>query len=215
MRLFLASENFGNHEKELLELVGLGRRALVITSARDYYSPERRLAKVSEKLAVFRKAGFEAEELSLKDYFGRHDALAKHIRAYRPDLVFAIGGSVFLLAVAYKLSGFDRIVLDALKNDEYVYGGYSAGAMIVGRTMKYYGHGHLNPGQAQEIYGVEAVFDGLGLIDQFIVAHADVPEHIETTKLYVDRLKNGGEEVILLNQSAVLMVDGEKRTLLP
>ena len=215
MRLFLASENFGVHEKELLELVGPGRRALIITSARDYYSPERRLAKVSEEMTVFKSAGFEAEELSLKEYFGKQDALAERIKAYKPDIIFAIGGSVFLLVAAYKLSGFDKIVLEALKNDEYVYGGYSAGAMVAGKTMKYYDHGHLNPGQTQEIYGVEAVFDGLGLIDQFIIAHADVPEHVETTKLYIDRLKSDGEEAILLNQSAVLIIDGEKQMLLP
>ena len=215
MRLFLSSENFGNYEEVLLELVGSGRRALLITSARDYYSPERRLAKVSEKMAILKNAGFETEELSLKDYFGGQDKLAEYIKGYKPDLIFAIGGSVFLLAAAYRLSGFDKILLEALKKDEYVYGGYSAGAMIAGKTIKYYGHGHLNPEQVQENYGVEPVFDGLGLIDQYIVAHADVPEHLETTKLYVDRLKDGEKDVILLNQSAVLVVDGERQILLP
>lgn len=215
MRLFLTSHDFGNHGDALLNLMGHGRKALLITNARDYYPEDRRLSDVSKKMEIMEQAGIEAKELDLRKYFGKKDELSAFINSYAPDLIFAIGGNAFLLSAAYHLSGFDEIVLGDLKQDKYVYGGNSAGAMVAADTLKYYGHDHLSPEAVSSIYGVDAVLDGLGLIDGYVIAHADVPEHLSTTKTYRERIENDGKKAILLNQLSAIVVDGAKITILP
>ena len=215
MRLFLASHDFGNYKDELLKLMGVGRRALMIANARDFCTEDERKSVISRKLDVMKHAGIEAKELDLRNYFGKKDKLRLFIDTYKPDLVYAIGGNVFLLSTALRLSGFDSILLDDLRRDKYVYGGGSAGAMIASKTLKYYGHAHLSSEMVSAVYGVDAVLDGLGLIDEYIVPHADVPECLNVTNLYRGRIESGGEKAILLNQLSVIVKDGVEIILLP
>ncbi len=215
MRLFLASEELGNHADEFRRLVGEGGKVLVVSNARDYYDPARRLAMVEQKMAVFTRNGFRAIELDLRPYFGKPEKLKAYIDDFQPDAIYCIGGNCFLLNTALRLSGLDQIILDGVASDRFVYSGYSAGSMVASKTLKYFGHGHLNAEAVSMIYGVDAVVDGLGLIDEYITAHADVPEHAETTKMYIERITSGGDTPITLNQSAVYVVDGEEKKILP
>lgn len=215
MRLFLSSHDFGNYKTELLKLTKNGRKTLIITNARDFLSDDEKQTVVSRKLALFRDAGFEAEELDLRQYFGRKEQLAEFIESYRPNLFFAIGGNVFLLSTAYHLSGFAEILLDDLKQDKYVYGGGSAGGMVTVKSLEYYGHGYLTPEKVLEIYGVDAVMDGLGLIDQYVVPHADEPKFSEVTKEYYKRLNQDGRDILLINQNSAYIIDGNQANLLP
>ncbi|MBR5669893.1 Type 1 glutamine amidotransferase-like domain-containing protein [Candidatus Saccharibacteria bacterium] len=214
MRLYLASHNLGLYADELLKLVGEGRKALFIENARDFLDAEKRTGDLSAKLDMLRKLGFEAEELDLRRYFGKPEELKNFIRQYQPDLVYASGGNVFLLVTAYRLSGFDNLLRDALAKDEFVYGGFSAGVMSVCKTIKLYGHGLYVPEKVQGLYGVDAVLDGLGLIDYQIVPHADVPELLEITKEYIKRYTEAGYEVLPLKQDAVIIVDAHGQRIL-
>ena len=204
-----------NYKTELLKLTKNGRKTLIITNARDFLSDDEKQTVVSRKLALFRDAGFEAEELDLRQYFGREEQLAKFIESYRPDLFFAIGGNVFLLSTAYRLSGFAEILLGDLKQDKYVYGGGSAGGMVTVKSLEYYGHGYLTPEKVPEIYGADAVMDGLGLIDQYVVPHADEPKFSEATIEYYKRLNQDGRDILLINQNSAYIIDGNQANLLP
>lgn len=215
MRLFLASEELGEHADTLLELAGEGRKVLFITNAHDYYEPERRVEYVDRKSRCLIDAGFEVTELDLRKYFGKAEELKAFVDDYAPDVVFSIGGNVFLLRTAMKLSGMDEIIKEGVANDRFVYGGYSAGSMVASRNIRYYGHDYLVPEAVPGIYGVEAVLDGLGLFDEYIVPHADVEKHAGITKMYKDKIEKDGNVVYTLNQSSVLVVSGEKKELLP
>ena len=214
MRLFLASEDLGDFPEELLRLAGDGRKLLLISNARDYYPLEKRVAKIGEKLAYFKSVGFDASELDLRNYFGKPEELKAFIDEQKPDVIYSIGGNVFLLRTAMKLSGMDKIIIDGVKNDRFVYGGYSAGIMVTCQTLRLYGHDHLVPEKVPEIYGVEAELDGLGLIDIQLVPHADLPVHLETTKMYMDHFKQAGKKALALNQNAVLIINGDERRVL-
>lgn len=214
MRLYLASHNLGPYTNELLKLVGGGRRALFIENARDHYTDEKRANDLQEKLTMLSELGFEVEELNLRDYFGEPDKLRNFIDSYKPDLIYVCGGNVFLLATAYRLSGFDEILQEDLARDKYVYGGFSAGIMAICKTIKYYGHDHLVPERVPEIYGVDAVLDGVGLVDYQLIPHADVPEHLETTKEYIKRIESAGLKALPLNQGAVIVVNGDNQRVL-
>ena len=214
MRLYLASHNLGPYTNELLKLVGEGRKALFIENARDYYPDEKRANDLQEKLAMLSELGFEVEELNLRDYFGKSDKLREFIKSYKPDLIYASGGNVFLLATAYRLSGFDEILREDLAKDKYVYGGFSAGIMAICKTIRFYGHDHLVPERVPEIYGVDAVLDGVGLVDYQLIPHADVPEHLETTKEYIERIEGAGLKALPLNQEAVIVINGNNQRIL-
>ena len=214
MRLYLASHNLGSYADKLVELVGKGRKALFIENARDYYPDEKRANDLQEKLAMLSELGFEVAELNLRDYFGKQDKLRDFIDSYKPDLIYASGGNVFLLATAYHLSGFDEILREDLANDKYVYGGFSAGTMVICKTIRIYGHDHLVPERVPEVYGVNAVLDGIGLVDYQLIPHADVPEHLETTKEYIERIERAGLKALPLNQEAVIVVNGNSQRIL-
>ncbi len=214
MRLYLASHNLGSYANELLKLIGEGRKALFIENARDYYPDKKRANDLREKLAMLSKLGFEVEELNLRNYFGKPNELRDFIDSYKPDLIYASGGNVFLLATAYHLSGFDEILREDLARDQYVYGGFSAGIMVICKTIRLYGHDYLVPERVPEIYGVDAVLDGVGLVDYQLIPHADVPEYLETTKEYIKRIEGAGLEVLPLNQEAVIVIDGDNRRIL-
>ncbi len=214
MRLYLASHNLGSYANELLKLVGEGRKALFIENARDYYPDEKRANDLQEKLAMLSELGFEVEELNLRDYFGEPDKLRNFIDSYRPDLIYVSGGNVFLLATAYHLSGFDEILRKDLANDKYVYGGFSAGTMAICKTIRIYGHDHLVPERVPEVYGVNAVLDGIGLVDYQLIPHADVPKRLETTKEYIERIEGAGLKALPLNQEAAIVVNGNSQRIL-
>ncbi len=214
MRLYLASHNLGPYTDELLKLVGEGRKALFIENARDYYPEEKRANDLKEKLAMISELGFEVEELNLRNYFGKPADLRGFIDSYKPDLVYVSGGNVFLLATAFRLSGFDKILRKDLASDKYVYGGFSAGTMVICKTLKFYGHGHLVPEYVPEIYGVEPVFDGVGLVDYQLIPHADTEKHREATTEYIHRIESAGLKAVPLNQEAVIVIDNNGQRVL-
>ncbi len=214
MRLYLASHNLGPYTNELLKLVGEGRKALFIENARDYYPDEKRANDLQEKLAMLSELGFEVEELNLRNYFSKQDKLREFLDLYKPDLIYASGGNVFLLATAYHLSGFDEILREDLANDKYVYGGFSAGTIAICKTIRFYGHNHLVPERVPEIYGVDAVLDGVGLVDYQLVPHANVPKWLEATKKYIKCIEEAGLKALPLNQEAVIVVNGDNQRVL-
>ena len=214
MRLYLASHNFGPYTDELLKLVGEGRKALFIENARDYYPDERRANDLKEKLGMMSELGFDVEELDLRNYFGKPGELREFLNSYQPDLIYASGGNVFLLATAYHLSGFDEVLREDLAEDKYVYGGFSAGIMSICKTIKFYGHDHLVPERVPEVYGVDAVLDGVGLVDYQLIPHADEPKHLETTKEYINRIESAGVKALPLNQEAVIVINGDEQRIL-
>jgi len=66
MRLFLSSQDFGNHQDELLELVGPGRNAILIANAADYKTKAERTERVAYEIDGLEKLGFAVKELDLR-----------------------------------------------------------------------------------------------------------------------------------------------------
>lgn len=211
MKIFLSSRNFGQHATDLRTLVGDNRRTLLITNARDYKSPADRQAVVTEKLALFRQEGFEAEELDLREYFAKDPAeLEELVSKYDPGLIFCIGGNVFLLATALVISGLDGIIRRRLASDLSVYGGNSAGAMVTARDIEVYERDELKVEEVGAYYGMEAVTSGLGLIDQYIIPHADQPDRTKITQFYRQQISKIGETPIFLGEDDVYIINGDR-----
>ncbi len=115
-----------------------------------------------------RKLGFTAEEVDLRDYVDRPDAL----RAALEDvgLVWVRGGNTFVLRAQFARSGADVVLPELLARDAFTYSGYSAGACVV--TPSLHGLETLDdPGEVAPTCGIDPIWDGLGLVDRAIVPH--------------------------------------------
>lgn len=212
MKLFLSSQDLGNFAEDLRELVGENRKALVIANARDYDKPEIREDVVKRKLKMLKEAGFDPVELDLREYFVKDPTdLAKFVADHNPGLIFTLGGSTFLLGTALTVSGMDLIIRRLLERDMIVYGGYSAGAMVASRDIENYERDDLRVEEIEGYYGTPAVTNGLGLIAEYVIPHADQPRYDEYTKFFKKHLGELGVDTIVLDDGDVYIINGNHK----
>lgn len=214
MKIFLASHDLGDFAEDLRELVGPNRKTLLITNARDFKDPTIREQTVRNKLNVFNKAGLETVELDLREYFTKDlSELDRFVTDYDPGLIYCIGGDVFLLATALNISGMYDIIRRRLASDATVYGGGSAGAMVAAKDIEIYERDDLRIEEAGSYYGVETVANGLGIIDEYIIPHADILKNRHITEFYQQKLSEAGVETVALNEQDAYIINGNHKTI--
>ena len=206
MRLYLSSHGLGDHAARLQEMVGDNKRMLFIDNAKDDLTLFERSTHVQQKLVEFRDMGFEPFELDLRDYFGREEILRPIVAA--AGLVWASGGNTFLLRRAMQYSGLDTILPPLLREDALVYGGSSAGAIIMTKTL----HGTENgddPYTIPEGYEEEIVWSGLGMIYPQLVPHFQSSFFAEEAKAMADYFVTNGLTYVTLQDGEVYAVEGD------
>ncbi len=209
MRLYLSSYRLGNHHEELSLLVGVKKHAGIILNAGDSASKEElnlRFQKQSENL---KSLGFTSEEIDLRKYFGKSDDLKKFLTRF--NLIWVQGGNIFFLQRAFEQSGFNLIIKEMLINDELVYAGYSAGAVIVGPSLE----GLSIVDDTKEVpkgYLPEYSMKGLNLVDFTIAPHykSDHPESPSVDKLVEYFEKNNIKYETLRDGEVIIINDGNK-----
>lgn len=213
MRLFLASHDLGKFGEKLIELLGEKREVLIVPNARDYHEENKYIDNVVHaKVKMFAELGIKATGLDLKRFFGKTEKLDEYLKSKaNVGMIYALGGDVFLLRTAMKLSGMDKIIQEKLKNDEIVYGGSSAGSMVTVTDLRIYERDELSPKEVEKYYNTPAELQGLGLVQGIIIPHADSPKRDWITKLHQER---AGSRAIMLNDADVLVVDGNKTEIL-
>jgi len=205
MKLFLSSQDLGDFAEDLRVLVGENRKTLLITNARDYKESNARRERVAEKLQILQQAGFQAQELDLRNYFTKDPAeLSEFVSSYNPGLIYSIGGNVFLLATALAISGMDDIIRQRLEEDITVYAGHSAGAMVASEDIEVYERDDLK---------VEEVGIYYGVTDGYIIPHANRPERSQITKFHQDQIAKIDAKPIILNDGDVCIIDGKHQTI--
>jgi dipeptidase E len=178
VKLYLSSYRFGDRFDDLLAAVGPGGKAAIVSNAADFIPMESRLAyarTVFDPLAHFRDHGVDAADIDLRAFFGDPGALDTALADVR--LVWANGGNAFLLRRAMRQSGLDDILRRRLAHDGLIYGGWSAGAVVAGPTLR--GLDLMDdPDVVVDGYSPATVWDGIGLVDFAIVPHfeSDSPE---------------------------------------
>ena len=170
MRLYLSSERLGERAGALLAMLG-GSRVAVIANGFDGASAMAReiyRAEIYDPIAEFASLGLEASHLDLRAHFGDTPSLRRRLAGY--DLVWVMGGNCFVLRRAMKQSGFDSVIRDLLENDTLAYGGYAAGAVVAGPSLR--GLELMDdPFELPEGYDEPLVWSGLGLTAFSIVPH--------------------------------------------
>jgi dipeptidase E len=170
MRLYLSSERLGDRAGALLAMLRGSKVAIIANgydgasaTARDIYRNE-----VYDPLAEFKALGLEPHELDLRAHFD--DAASLRHRLADFDLVWVMGGNSFVLRRAMKQSGFDAIIRDMLDADAIAYGGYAAGAVVAGPSLR--GLELMDdPFEVPDGYDEPLIWHGLGLTPFAIVPH--------------------------------------------
>lgn len=215
MRLYLSSDRIGERAGSLLALLGGGTRAAIIENAldsvpaaarethrRDAYDPADELAAL----------GIHGTRLDLRHYFGDAEGLRARLSGF--DLVWVTGGNAFVLRRAMKQSGFDDVIVDMLDNDEIVYGGFSAGAVVAAPCLEGM---HLmdDPDEVPPGYAPEVIWDGLGLIDHAIVPHyrSPHPESAAADRAVRHLCSRGLRYRALRDGEAIVWIEDRRSTL--
>lgn len=171
MKFYLSSFKFGK-EKDRLKDLAPKEKIAIIPNALDFReaNDERTTRSLANKIERFEELGIEAEVLDLKDYFGREDNLKKIIEDI--GAVFVLGGNVFVLRQAMKLSGLDNILTLLRYDPDFLYAGYSAAGCVLAPSLEPYqvvGDATLAP--YPQSNGV--IWEGLGFVDFAFMPHWD------------------------------------------
>lgn len=182
MKLYLSSYKIGNNKEELRNWANEhDNNILVISNALDVFQDgERKTNSILEKSKELEEFGFNIIQLDLRNYFNKPELLKSQIKKFKA--FYVLGGNVFVLRQAMKLSGFDNYLREISSNPDYLYSGFSAGICVLASDL----HGiHLvdEPKQDPYDYG-EVIWEGIGLIDYMPVPHFDSPEHPESHLMY-------------------------------
>jgi dipeptidase E len=215
MRMYLSSFRLGRYANVLTEMIGSNLRAAMIENALDYIpvSARKKYAEdVYDPIKEMAERGVSAEYLDLRDYFGEPTRLKLALKEF--GLVWVLGGNSFLLLKAMKLSGFDEILRNALSNDELVYGGFSAGAVVMTPTLDGI---HLmdDPNLSVDGYPDEVDWRGLALFPECIVPHFASPHpEAEAAERAAFYMKQQAIPHVKLRDGEVIVVRGGKTEIL-
>ena len=184
-------------------------KVLVVANALDAIptaARQRYMAEIYDPYTELASYGFSVSDLDLRNYFG--GAAGLHDRLLDADFVWVLGGNSFVLRRAMALSGFDAEVIRSLNSDDLMYGGFSAGAVVVPPSLK--GIDLMDdPGVVPDGYTAAVVWSGLGLIDFSIVPHfrSDHPE-TQVAELAADYFTEHGIPFKTLADGDVIVKSG-------
>ena len=170
MRLYLSSERLGERAGALLAMIN-GPKVAIIANGYDGASATAReiyRSEVYDPVAEFKTLGLEPHEVDLRAHFDDAASLRQRLGGF--DLVWVMGGNSFVLRRAMKQSGFDTIIREMLDADAIAYGGYAAGAIVAGPSLR--GLELMDdPFELPEGYDEPLIWSGLGLTPFAIVPH--------------------------------------------
>ena len=168
MILYLSSNKLGNKTDFLKDWIeNNSKKIVLITNARDAkIQNNEEKEKLNKNIEMLKEIGFEVNILDLKEYFGNNELLNKELKKYNSFCV--IGGNVFVLRQAMKLSGFDQYLINNIDNNKLLYIGYSAGSCVLTKNLDGFQlvDEPINPYNDENI-----IYEGVGLLDYCIVPH--------------------------------------------
>lgn len=117
------------------------------------------------------------------------------------DLIWLCGGNQYYLRWILRESGADEIIRE-LVGAGTAFAGWSAGAVVVGPTLRFMEH-------LEDLTVVpEVITEGLGLTDAVVLPHFDVEMFAEGMKRAKQSLDEAGFRTVPLLESQALLIDG-------
>ncbi len=202
MRLYLSSYRVGNQPEQLRAFTE-GRVLAFIPNAMDHVDAVAREKSNAAALEEVRRVGIDVEQLDLRLYFERQDAL--RIELARFGGVWVRGDNTFVLRQAMHLSGFDEIVTSKTDTD-FLYAGYSAGVCVLAPRLD--GLQQVDDPKAHPYSNSDVIWEGLELLDYLILPHykSDHPESNDIDK-EVEYCRREGIRFRTLRDGEVITMD--------
>lgn len=204
MKLFLSSIGFSNNSEKLIKLVNKQPddiKCIVVGNAMDLKPKDKR--EFLNKLVTenFNKAGLKFNWLDIADKTS--EELSNSLKD--TDLLWICGGNVFYLRYLLNKSDMDILIKEFLERGG-VYGGDSAGAIIVGPTLKYLD-------LVDDISEIpEVKFDGLEIVKLVPLPHWGNEKYQEKLSEIKDKLENDGYRVVNISDEQTILIDGGSET---
>jgi dipeptidase E len=175
-----------------------------IENAADPYPEEKRRFVLSNREWID-AVGMRVTYVDLRNYKGP-DELRKVLSLF--DAIWVGGGNTFYLRWIMRQSGFDQTIKNLLKRG-IVYGGGSAGAIVVGPTIK-------NFETADDSKAApELITDGLHLTQFIPLPHWANEKYGSRMKGIQKQLDADNQKTIQLTDDQALVIEGEEVRLVP
>ncbi len=208
MKFFLASTNITPELKpHFLNLVGKDLADIkfcLIENAADPYSEEKK-GFVYETRSVFENLGMQLERIDLREY-KTNENIYDDLKKF--DVVWVGGGNVFYLRWIFKESGFDTAITKLLK-EGVVYGGGSAGAIVVCPTLEKF---DLVDDASKS---PQIINQGLNLVDLILIPHWGYEKYQTKLQEIKDHFDGTDYKVITLSDSQALSINGNDQKICP
>lgn len=206
MRLFLASYRFGAHRDRFLSLTDGPGRIAVIANAADSWPAAARASAVTSEFTLLRSAGFLPVEVDLREL--EPSTCGEVLEAF--PAVWVRGGNTFVLRRRMASSGADEALVRLLERDALAYGGYSAGACVMGPTLRGVEYAD-PPEEVRPTTGEDVLWDGLGVIEEILVPHweSDALDPDGAAGAMAAACRAAGRTVRTLTDDQVYITDGD------
>jgi dipeptidase E len=184
-------------------MVGSGRRTALIPNALDAWPPSVRRERLQRDIDELTGVGLVVTVADLTA-----PGVTAGLAGF--DLAWTRGGNVFVLRRALADAGADLELRRLIEGDAIVYGGYSAGACVLGPDLSALA-------AVDDLTEVkDPITVGLGLLDRPFVPHVDSPGHPETVACdeIAATYRSRGEQHWAVRDGEVLVVDRKGARLL-
>ncbi len=202
MKLYLSSIGIKSPQ-DFYDLVGknLNIKTALITNAFDYKNSEDRKIKYDLVMQELTKVGLVLHDINLRDYNDEPERLKSDLINF--DVIWICGGNVFLLRQYLKHSGLDKVLKEILDTG-VVYGGDSAGAVVVGPSLEGFDRAD-HTDQLQDV-----IFEGLRLVDFVVVPHNGNPKFQPLLEEIIRDLSQKKQSYEIINDNQAVVVDQNK-----
>jgi dipeptidase E len=217
MRMYLSSEQLGNHTDQLLSLWPDNNRVGVIANAVDGEAPEVRQEHLDDQFRQLAALGLEPEEINLTEYFDRPGRDVAERVSQNYGGLWVPGGNVFVLRQAMARSGLDHRMERLLTQTErtgLVYAGYSAGSCQVADSLR--GLELVDdPTEVPSKYHAMRIFRGLELMRALVVPHFESPDNPLSPAIddVVESLQSRGAPYLTLHDGDVVVIRDGSQTI--
>lgn len=213
-KLFLASKGITDKlAPTFSDFVGQSRcgyqnpKGLIIENASDYKG-EVGQAKLREYYQILKSYNLNFEYLDLKKYWNKQSKLTELLS--EADFIYITGGYLFYLYYWITKSNLDKLLRSEVENG-LIYASSSAGTIVTGPTLKYM---DLVDDISTSPEPQEVKWEGMNLVDFVPFTHWNEDKYQRAFDIIDEKLKADGYATRYITNSQVLIIDGQKESLI-
>jgi dipeptidase E len=201
-KLFIAS-TFSDTVNLFVKLVPKGK-VVFVANASDQFKDK---SWVNADRSAFVNNGFDVIDVDLREIASKElsDILSNN------DILHICGGSALYIIDLLRRKKMISVIINAINNG-MVYTGTSAGSMILAPDLSFCADDEDE--KEAKMVGKIKNLKGIGLIDFYLMCHAQEKQYIPSTKRAMNNLPYNKMPILFLNDNMALWFEGNKFQLL-